>query len=115
MTWQELRQRPDIIAAIDWDMTPAQAFEVFQLKSAEAWRHRGLEESLYFYLSVWRGEARVLLVRRSLKDSQELAEAPAPPELVQALAASAQGQEMPRGQIALDQPLKDWLRAQLGL
>jgi hypothetical protein len=76
--WDEVRQDRELIAAIDWEMTPALAFEVFQLKSAEAWRHRGLDQAVYFYLSTWRGENRVYLVRRSLKESEELAAAPAP-------------------------------------
>jgi len=113
--WDEVRQDRELIAAIDWEMTPALAFEVFQLKSAEAWRHRGLDQAVYFYLSTWRGENRVYLVRRSLKESEELAAAPAPAGLVAARVAEAAGQDNPRGQLAVGPAIMAWLRAELGV
>ena len=64
LSWQELKQRPEIVGAIDWEITPAQAFEAFQIKSTTA--QRGLGTVYYFYLSTWRGENQVLLVERSL-------------------------------------------------
>ncbi len=108
-----LKARPDLLAAIDWDMTPRQAFEIFQLKGAEGWRHRGLAETVYFYLSTWQGERRLLLVSRSHLASQELAQIEAPPALLEACAAAGQGQDMPRGQLALDEPLRAWLMEEL--
>lgn len=113
LTWEELRARRDIIARIDWELTPAQAFEAFQIKGAEGWRHRSLGEAYYFYLSVWRGERRLLLVRRGIKESEEITEAPAPPELLEDLAAQSQGREMPRGQVAINQAVAQWLRREL--
>lgn len=113
LTWEQLKERRDIVARIDWELTPGQAFEAYQIKGAEGWRHRSLGEAYYFYLSVWRGERRVYLVRRGIKESEEIAEAPVPAELLEALAAQAQGQEMPRGQIALDQAVRQWLRREL--
>ncbi len=115
LTWDELRGRRDIIAAIDWQMTPQEAFESYQLKGREGWRARSLPQVYFFYLSVWRGQAKVLLVRRAIKDSEEIAEAPVPADLRAALAARAEGEQMPRGQIALDQAIRDWLRAELGV
>lgn len=112
-TWEELRADRGLIRAIDWEMTPALAFEVFQLKSAEAWRHRGQDEALYFYLSTWQGENKLYLVRRSLKHSETLAEVPAPPELIAARAAEAAGQDNPRGQLDPGPALIAWLKAQL--
>lgn len=113
LTWEELRQRRDIISAIDWDMTPRQAFEAFQIKGAEGWRHRGQEQTYYFYLSTWRGEVKVYLMHRSLKHSEEIALAPVPPELAQALAARDDGQQMARGQMAIGEPIRQWLRQEL--
>ncbi|RJX29008.1 MAG: hypothetical protein C4525_15220 [Desulfarculus sp.] len=115
LTWDELKQRPEIIRAIDWQITPAQAFQAYQIKSPGAWRQRDLGEVYYFYLSTWRGERRVLLVRRGYTQSETIAQAPAPAGLVAALAVRSAGADMPRGQVALDQPLKDWLRRELGL
>lgn len=113
LTWPELRQRRDIIAAIDWELTPREAFEAYQIKGPEGWRHRGRGESYYFYLSTWRGEAKVYLMRRSLKHSEEIALAPVPPEMAQALALRDDGQQMPRGQMAIDQAIRQWLRQEL--
>ncbi len=115
LTWEELKARPDITGRIDWEITPAEAFEAYQIKSVEAHRHRALGEAYYFYLSTWRGENRVLLVRRTYVDSQEIAEAPAPAELVARAAREGEGQDMPRGQLPLSPELKDWLAAELGL
>lgn len=113
LTWAEVKADRALVAEIDWEMTPALAFEVFQLKSAEAWRFRGLEQAVYFYLSTWRGENRVYLVRRSLKETETLAEIPVPAELVAARVAEAAGQDNPRGQMALGAGIEAWLRAEL--
>ena len=115
LAWDELKNDPDLVAAIDWEMTPALAFEVFQLKSAEAWRHRGLDQAVYFYLSTWRGENRVYLVRRGLKETDTLVEAPVPTALIAARAAAAAGQDNPRGQLAPGPEITAWLRAELDL
>ena len=115
LSWDELKQRREITGRIDWDITPAAAFEAFQIKSSQAHRHRGLGEVYYFYLSTWRGERRVVLVRRTYVDSQEIAVAPAPADLVERAAAAGQGEDMPRGQLPLTPELRQWLRRQLGL
>lgn len=114
LSWDELKKRPEIIGQIDWEITPARAFESFQIKSTEAWKDRGLGEVYYFYLSTWRGENKVLLIKRGYTESEDIAQAPAPAELVTALARREEGQDMPRGQVALDAPLRDWLQRELG-
>jgi hypothetical protein len=113
LTWAEVKADPALVTAIDWEMTPALAFEVFQLKSSEAWRHRGLEQAVYFYLSTWRGENRVYLVRRSLKETETLAQAPVPAALIAARVAAAAGQDNPRGQLPVGEAIAAWLRAEL--
>lgn len=113
LTWEELKKRPEIVGKIDWEITPAQAFEAYQIKSTSA--QRGLEAVYYFYLSTWRGENKVLLVKRTYVDSQEVAQAPAPGDLVEAAAREGEGRDMPRGQLALSPELRQWLRRELGL
>jgi len=115
MTWEELKQRPDITGRIDWEITPAQAFEAYQIKAPEAHRHRGLGEVYYFYLSTWQGENRVRLIRRTYVDSEDIAEAPAPAGLVERAASEGVGRDMPRGQLPLGPELRDWLQGELGL
>ncbi len=111
---EELKRDRDLVASIDWEMTPRRAFETYQLKSVDNWRHRSLEAVHYFYLSTWKGTPRLFLVRRTLKESQEIAEIQAPSELVAACAAGQEGEDMPRGQLPLDPALRDWLRSELG-
>ena len=115
LSLEELKKDRDLVAAIDWEMTPRQAFEAYQLKSVDNWKHRSLGTVHYFYLSTWKGRPRLFLVRRSLKQSQEIAEIQAPEHLVAACAAAQEGQDMPRGQLPLDDSLRDWLRGQLGV
>ena len=108
-----LKKNPDLIQRIDWELTPGEAFDEYQLKSPQNWRRGGGGEVYYLYLSSWQGRNQVVLVRRSLKESEELAVIQAPEDLVQACLAAGDGNQYPRGQLALDEPLRDWLRAQL--
>jgi hypothetical protein len=109
----ELKARRDLVGSIDWEITPRQAFEAYQLRSAGLSAYRSLQPVHYFYLSTWRGENRVLLVRRDYLDSETVAEIDAPAELVAGCLEELGGQEMPRGQLPLNQALRDWLRDQL--
>ena len=54
-----LKNHPEILAQVDWEMTPRQAFEAYQIKSRENWKHRSLQEVYYFYLSLWKGESKI--------------------------------------------------------
>ncbi len=113
LSWDELKQRPDIVGQIDWEITPRQAFESYQIKSIEAWKHRGLGEVYYFYLSTWRGENQVVLIRRGYTESEDICVAPAPADLVEAAARAGEGRDVPRGQLPLSPELKDWLQLEL--
>ncbi len=108
-----LRQRPELLAAVDWQITPRQAFEAYQLKSTGNWRHGSLPPVLYFYVSCWRGEHKVVLVRRSLKQSEELAEIAAPAGMISDCCAEREGEMVPRGQAPLSAELRDWLQREL--
>lgn len=114
LDWQAVKTDRQLVASIDWEMTPKEAFESYQLRAKDNWRQRDLKPVVYFYLSTWQGRNRVLLVRRDYLHSEELAQAPAPPELVQACATAGEGQGYPRGQLPLDEPLRRWLQKELG-
>jgi len=115
LSMDELKQDRDLLGRIDWEITPQEAFETYQLKSVGNWRSAAAGEVLYFYVSAWQGENKVFLVRRSLKHSQELAELPVPGELVRACLRDQEGSYIPRGQCPIDQPIRRWLRQNLGL
>lgn len=111
--WEKLKRDKAILGRIDWDITPAQAFEAYQIKSTNSWRNRDLEEVYYFYLSAWRGQGKVLLVRRTYVESEEIAEAPAPEYLIKSAMDEMDGQDYPRGQMPLNDGLKKWLSDEL--
>lgn len=113
LSWEELKKDRDLVSRIDWEITPQEAFEAYQLKSPGNWRHRNLPQVYYFYLSTWKGQAKVLLVKRHYTESEELCQAPVPTELVDPLAAREDGEHIPRGQMPLDEAIKDWLRKEL--
>jgi hypothetical protein len=109
-----LKADPKLVARIDWDLTPQEAFHTYQLKSPDNRRGGGLSPAYYFYVSAWAGaEPRLFLVRRELKNSEELAEIAAPEELLAAAVAAQEGAMVPKGQAALTPELKDWLQRAL--
>jgi len=111
---EDLKNDPALVARIDWHITPREAFETYQLKSPGNWRGGNLPPVVYFYISTWKGqEPRLYLVERSLKHSEEIAEIDAPAELLQAAVADQDKAMVPKGQAAIDEPLRDWLQEQL--
>ena len=110
-----IKNTPELLGKVDWEITPRQAFEAYQLKAPGNDRARGLSEVYYFYLSSWQGEGKVFLIKRTYRDSETLAEIKAPPELVKTALQAGEGQDMPRGQLPLNADLQAWLRAQLGV
>ena len=111
----ELKTRKDIINQIDWDITPQEAFETYQIKSINAWKKRSLPDLYYFLIYVYKGQAKVLLIKRSLKDSEEIADIAVPESLVSACVASQGGDQAPHGQYFLDEPIRSWIKKELGL
>jgi hypothetical protein len=111
----QLKTQPELIARIDWQITPQEAFEAYQLKSPGNSDYRDLQEVYYFYFSSWRGEGKLVLVRRTYKESETLAELDPPAELAQAALKAGQGADMPRGQLPLDDALLAWLKNELGI
>ena len=109
ITFEELINRRDIIEAIDWDLTPQEAFQAYQIKSIGAWKYRSLPDVYLFVIYVYKGGHKLLLVKRSLKDTEEIAEIPAPEDLVLACLAEAGGDNVPQGQYAIDDAIKAWI------
>ena len=54
-------------------------------------------------------------MKRGYVESEEIARIDPPVDLAAKCAADCEGEQMPRGQCALNEPLKKWLRAELGL
>lgn len=115
LAWDELKRDKGLVGLIDWDMTPAEAFEAYQIKSTGSWRKRDMDEVFYFYLSVWQGQGRVLLVKRTYVQSEEIVQAPVPQQLIDSAMAAMDGQDYPRGQPPLSAGLKKWLLMELNI
>jgi len=97
-------------ATIDWDITPALTFTIF-----ESWgskerniRTKG-ERYYYFYIDSWQEPAKVCLMERGIKHARVLAEIDAPQEMIQRCIA-AQGEKAGLDKCyAVDPQLKQWL------
>ncbi len=115
---EELKIHREIIDRIDWDMTPEKAVETY-LEWGTGWtrkddfvRYAG-QEALYFVIYDWEKPPQVTLVRRTMKEADEIAKIPVPPEMV--LRAIAEGGRKPGvGVYALTEELKTWLQKELG-
>ncbi len=114
-TPEELKNQKDILAKIDWEMTPQEAFQTYQIKSINSWKQRDMEDAYYFAIYVRKGEPQVLLIKKTLKDSEELAQIPVPRSLVMASLPRKKGEDVPHGHYPLDKPVKDWIKRELGV
>lgn len=97
-------------ATIDWDITPALTFTIF-----ESWgskerniRTKG-ERYYYFYIDSWQEPAKVCLMERGIKHARVMAEIDVPQEMIQRCIA-AQGENAGLDKCyAVDAELKKWL------
>ena len=107
--FKELIADREIINQIDWDITPQEAFEAYQIKSPGNIRYRSLPDVLYFSIAVFQGQAEVFLIKRSLKHSEQICLIPVPEDLTAACVARQGGDQAPQGQYAIDDPIRQWL------
>lgn len=114
LTLEELKEKPEILNRIDWELDPQEAFEAYQVKSVGSWKHRHLPEVFHFYLDLWKGEAKVLLMRRSLKSAEDIAEISVPPEMVASCLKKHVGGRAVSGHYPIDDSIRDWIRSRLG-
>ena len=114
LTLEELIRKPDLLGQIDWDLDPQEAFEMYQVKSKDAWKYRHLPEVLHFCIDVWKGKAKVLLMRRSLKTAEDIALIPVPTDLIDECLRKQVGASAPGGQYPVDDQIRDWIRSELG-
>lgn len=113
LSWDELKSRRDLVSQIDWDLTPQEAFERYQIKSINAWRHGDPADAYYFLIEVWHGRADLKLVRRTVRDSEEICRPPAPNSLVRSSVEAEGGPSPPGGHYGLGDALSVWLQTEL--
>ncbi len=109
-----LRERPDILGLIDWDLTPQEAVEMFDHRARGMERRlrvRSPEERHYFFcVDNWGRRPRVVLKQRSIKEAKVIAEIEAPEGLLSACVMAHGGR---KGLFPLSDELKGWLRGRL--
>ena len=114
---EELKRHREIVAQLDLEMTPEKAVETF-LEWGTGWarkndfvRYQG-QESYYFVVYDWEKPLRLTLIRRDMKEMDEIAKIDAPEELIQK-AIHEGGRKPGVGVYAINDELKDWLRSTL--
>jgi len=114
----ELNGHRDIIAQIDWEMTPETAVETY-LEWGTGWSRKGdfvqyrAQESLYFAIYDWEKPPQVTLIRRTMRDMEELAKIEAPEQLIRQ-AVDEGGHKPGVGVVAITEALREWLQRELG-
>jgi hypothetical protein len=114
---EELSNHREIIDQIDWEMTPEKAVETY-LEWGTGWarkddfvRYKG-QESYYFVVYDWEKPLRITLIRRDMKEMDEIAQIDAPQELIEE-ATRESGYKPGVGVHAINDALRDWLRKAL--
>jgi hypothetical protein len=115
LTLEELKKDRETVSQIDWDLTPQEAYESYQIKSINSWKQRGLPDAYYWVIYVWRNDARLCLVRKTYKDSEEIAEIEAPAGYVRSCLSEQAGDPAPQGQYTVTGELLRWLKQELGV
>ena len=115
---EELKAHREIVDRLDWEMTPEKAVETF-LEWGTGWTRKddfvrfSGQEALYFVIYEWEKPAQVTLIRRTMKEADEIAKIGVPVEMV-LRAVEAAGRKPGVGVYAITEELKEWLKAELG-
>ncbi len=115
---EELRTHRQIIDRLDWEMTPDGAVETY-LEWGTGWARKDRfvrysdQESFYFVIYDWEKPASVTLIRRTMKEAEEMAKIEAPAEMV-ARAIAEGGRKPGVGVYAITAELEQWLKQALG-
>jgi hypothetical protein len=115
---EELKGHREIIDQIDWEMTPERAVETY-LEWGTGWSRKGDfvrsadQECLYFAIYDWEQPLQVTLIRRNMREADEIAKIQAPEELIRNAVYEA-GRKPGVGVCAINDALKQWLQATLG-
>jgi len=115
MTLREVREDPELVNAIDWDMTPEEAVRLY-LEWGNNWARgnyviRSKDDiSHYFVVNTWENRPLVYLIRRNSEEAVELARIDLPPRL-EARFMDSIGHN--KGVYCLNDELKAWLKQQV--
>ena len=113
-TLDTIRQNPDLIDAIDWEMTPEEAVRLY-LEWGNNWARgnyviRSNDETVYFVVSTWKEPPMVYLIRRTSDDAKEVA-AIRMPKSIEKKYIKENGNL--KGVYAVEGIVKEWLQKEL--
>ncbi|MEW6221455.1 MAG: DUF1566 domain-containing protein [Thermodesulfobacteriota bacterium] len=98
---------------LDWEMTPAATYGLFECRGDITGRvHSSRERYLYFYIDSWGPEPVLCLMERGIRHARVLARIKAPAALL-AAAVEAQGRSWKHKSYAIDGGIRAWLEAEV--
>lgn len=98
----------DGMISIDWEMTPADTFGIFESWGGKERVRNKSERFYYFYIDNWNPPAKLCLMERGIKYAKVLAYVKAPQEMIEKCIAG-QGKGLLDKSYAIDNTLKQWL------
>lgn len=111
----KIKQNPELLDSIDWDMTPEEAVRLY-LEWGNNWARGNYvirsknDETHYFVVSTWKEPPRIYLIRRNSEEAQELAEIEMP-DGVRREFVKENGNR--KGLYAIEGVVKKWLQKEL--
>jgi hypothetical protein len=115
MAMDELKNHPDLIDTIDWDMTPEEAVRLY-LEWGNNWARGNYvirsknDETIYFTVSTWKEPPMIYLIRRNSEEAREVARIEMPDRIKRQFIRE-KGDN--KGVYAIEGAVKDWLRKEL--
>jgi hypothetical protein len=115
MTLNDIKRNPDLINAIDWDMTPEEAVRLY-LEWGNNWAGgnyviRSKDDTVhYFVINTWKGFPVVYLIKRNSQEAKELAEIRIPERLKKQY-IKKNGEA--KGVYSIEGDIKAWLKNEL--
>jgi hypothetical protein len=111
----KIRNDPELVDAIDWDMTPEEAVRLY-LEWGNNWARGNYvirsknDETLYFVVSTWKEPPMVYLIRRNSEEAREIAAIRMPKAIEKKYLAEIGNL---KGVYAVEGTVKEWLRKEL--
>ncbi len=114
-TLKKLKQDPELLNAIDWEMTPEEAVRLY-LEWGNNWARGNYvirsknDETCYFAVSTWKEPPMIYLIRRNSEGAQDLAQIEMPGTVRDAFLKEIGSL---KGVYGIEGPVKRWLQKEL--
>jgi hypothetical protein len=112
---ETIKRDPELLNAIDWEMTPEEAIRLY-LEWGNNWARGNYvirsknDETCYFAISTWKEPPVIYLIRRNSDGARELAQIEMPERIRRAF-LKENGQL--KGVYAVEGIVKEWLQEEL--